>query len=175
MRMWDRAAEARSSGVGVDLCLIGAVLRSTRSMKCRSLDWSSVWGVRCCGCRTGARFEDWALSSSSLSLSVFARESGNGLNWKFSLQTISGSKPLKHMVNWKYFLENLFSMCNQTPAFTEKYFWKWFETKTNTVLAFKKLHFLVICFVKGKEFWFSWIHICLKWRKWVTSNKKPTI
>ena len=29
---------------------------------------------------SGARFEDWALSSSPLSLSVFARESGNGLN-----------------------------------------------------------------------------------------------
>ena len=70
VRRWDCAAEARSSGVGVDLCLIGGVLRSTRSVECGSLDWSSVWGVRCCGCRTGARFEDWALSSSSLSLSL---------------------------------------------------------------------------------------------------------
>lgn len=29
-----------------------------------------------------------------------------------------------------------------------------------------KLHFLVICFVKGKRFWFSWIHICLKCSTW---------
>ena len=32
---------------------------------------------------------------------VFACEFGNGLKWKFSLQTISGSKPSKHPVNWK--------------------------------------------------------------------------
>ena len=70
MRRWDCVAEARSSGVGVDLCLIGAMLRSTRSVECGSLDWSSVWGVRCYGYRTGAQFEDWALSSSSLSLSL---------------------------------------------------------------------------------------------------------
>ena len=44
------------------------------------------------------------------------------INWKFSLQTIFGSKPLKHTVNWKYFPENLFSMRNQTPAFMEKHF-----------------------------------------------------
>ena len=167
MRRWDRAVEARSSGDGVDLCLIGGVWVVGLEFGLRSAllwlsDWSSVWGLG-------------SLFFLSLSLSVFARESGNGLNWKFSLQTISGSKPLKYMVNWKYFLENLFSMCNQTPAFMEKYFRKWFEAKTNTALAFMKLHFLVICFVKGKEFWFSWIHICLKWRKWVTSNKKPTI
>ena len=37
----------------------------------------------------------------SLSLSLFARESVNGLKWKFSIQTISGSKPSKHLVNWK--------------------------------------------------------------------------
>ena len=37
----------------------------------------------------------------SLSLFVFARESRNGFKWKFSLQTISGSKPSKHTVNWK--------------------------------------------------------------------------
>ena len=66
------------------------------------------------------------------SLSLFARESGNGLKWKFLLQTISGSNQLKHTVNWKVFPENLFFMRNQTPTFTEKHFQKWFEVKTNT-------------------------------------------
>ena len=56
------------------------------------------------------------------SLSLFARESENGLKWKFSLQTISGSNQLKHTINWKAFPKNLFSMRNQTPAFTEKAF-----------------------------------------------------
>ena len=52
MRRRDRAAEVRSSGFGVDLCLIRAVLRSTRPVECGSSDWSSV-----CGRWTRARFE----------------------------------------------------------------------------------------------------------------------
>ena len=42
-------AKARSRGVGVDLCLIGAVLRlkrPVRSARCGSSDWSSVYGRR---------------------------------------------------------------------------------------------------------------------------------
>ena len=52
MRRRDRAAEVRSSGFGVDLCLISAVLRSTRPVECGSSDWSSV-----CGRWTRAQFE----------------------------------------------------------------------------------------------------------------------
>ena len=87
MRRRDRAAEVRSSGFGVDRCLISAVLRSTRPVECGSSDWSSVcgrwigaWSKECVavvvklelGLRT-------TLSLLHLSLSVFARESGNGL------------------------------------------------------------------------------------------------
>ena len=75
------------------------------------------------------------LGSLSLSLSLFAHEFRNGLKWKFWLKPISGSKLLKHTVNWKYFPKNLFFMRNQTLAFTEKYFRKWFEAKTNTILV----------------------------------------
>ena len=39
-------AEARSSGVGVDLYLIGVVLPSTRPMRSGTSDWSSVCGRR---------------------------------------------------------------------------------------------------------------------------------
>ena len=52
MRRRDRVAEVRSSGFGVDLCLISAMLRSTRPVECGSSDWSSV-----CGRWTRARFE----------------------------------------------------------------------------------------------------------------------
>ena len=42
-----------------------------RDRQDRSSNWSLVWGVRCCGRRTGARSEDWALSLFlSLSLHV---------------------------------------------------------------------------------------------------------
>ena len=90
----------------------------------------------------------YGLSLLSLSLSLFACESENDLKWKFWLKPISGSKPLKHTVNWKYFLENLFSMRNQTPAFTEKHFRKWFEAKTNTAYIYER---------EGK--WMQWMKL----------------
>ena len=97
-------------------------------------NWCEVEGViSMWSMQSRSRRHDIFLSLSlSLSLFVFTRESRNDLKWKFSLQTISRSNQLKHTVNWKYFPKNLFSMRNQTPTFTEKYFQKWFETKTNT-------------------------------------------
>ena len=89
----------------------------------KSKAWSGLW------VRRWSRRHD--LGSLSLSLSLFACESRNGLKWKFWLKPIFGSKPLKHTVNWKYFPENLFSMRSQIPAFTEKHFRTWFEAKTN--------------------------------------------
>ena len=71
-------------GIGVDLCLIGA------GVDLRWCESALVWhgATRSvCGRWTGARSEDW----SGLSLSLSPCESGNGLKWKFSLQTISGS------------------------------------------------------------------------------------
>ena len=60
-----------------------------------SVNWSSVWGL-------GSLSLSLSLSLSvSLSLSLSPHGSRNGLKWKFSLQTISRSKPSKHMVNWK--------------------------------------------------------------------------
>ena len=111
-RLWV-AGEVEGSWVEGSGSKIGSWVR--RSVKSKSKAWSGL-----------------SLLPFSLSLSLFACESGNGLKWKFWLKPISELKPLKHTVNWKYFLENLFSMRNQTLAFTEKHFRKWFEAKTNT-------------------------------------------
>ena len=66
-RRWSRSLLDRRGA-------ISALLRSTRSVQ----STRSVWSARCCdrwdrwsvGCRTGARSEDWALSYSSISLSL---------------------------------------------------------------------------------------------------------
>ena len=47
--------------------------------------------------------------------SVFAHESRNGLKWKFSLQTISGSKPSKHPVNWNNLWKIYFPCATKHP------------------------------------------------------------
>ena len=105
--------------------------------------WSGLWVRRC-----SQRHDLGSLFFLSLSLSLFARKSGNCLKWKFWLKPIFGSKPLKHTVNWKYFPENLFSMRNQTLAFTEKHFRKWFEAKTNTAYIYER---------EGK--WMQWMKL----------------
>ena len=63
---------------------IGGVWVIVLELDLWSSGWSSVWGL-----------------GSLFSLSLFARESGNGLKWKFWLKPISESKPLKHTVTWK--------------------------------------------------------------------------
>ena len=73
----------------------------------------------------------WVLS---LSLSLFARLR-KWFEGKILAENIFRVKGLNFTVNWNSFPENPFSMRNQTPAFTKKHFWKWFEAKTNTALA----------------------------------------
>ena len=109
-----RKREVRGAAIGA---VRGAMLRSTRCCNrlgaaigaMRSLlDRRSVIGS-VCGRRTKSRSGACATVvvglelglRTRLSLSLSARESGNGLKWKFSLQTNSGSNPLKHTVNWK--------------------------------------------------------------------------
>ena len=72
--------------------------------------------------------------SLSLSLFVCLRKWFEG---KILAENIFRVKGLNFTVNWNSFPENPFSMRNQTPAFTEKYFQKWFEAKTNTALYYK--------------------------------------
>ena len=74
----------------------------------------------------------WVLS---LSLSLFARLR-KWFEGKILAENIFRVKGLNFTVNWNSFPENPFSMRNQTPAFPEKHFQKWFEVKTNTALAY---------------------------------------
>ena len=76
----------------------------------------------------------WVLSLSlSLSLSLFARLR-KWFEGKILAENIFRVKGLNFTVNWNSFLENPFSIHNQTPAFMKKLFRKWFEAKTNTAL-----------------------------------------
>ena len=72
----------------------------------------------------------WVLS---LSLSLFARLR-KWFEGKILAENIFRVKGLNFTVNWNSFLENPFSIHNQTPAFMKKLFRKWFEAKTNTAL-----------------------------------------
>ena len=104
----------------------------------------SVTGSRVCGFAMRLAVRGFAVRRSwvfwvcnlslSLSLSLFAclRKWFEG---KILAENIFRVKGLNFTVNWNSFPENPFSMRNQTPAFTKKHFWKWFEAKTNTALA----------------------------------------
>ena len=64
-----RKREVRSAAIGAVRSLLWSAWCDRLGLW--SSDRSSVWRVRCCGHRTGARSEDWALSLSlSLSLSL---------------------------------------------------------------------------------------------------------
>ena len=84
----------------------------------RRRDLADASGV---GRDLGSRFVGEVEGSS---LSLFARLTPKWFEVKFSLQTISGSKPHFTRSTENIFPENLFSMCNQTPVFTEKHFRK---------------------------------------------------
>ena len=152
-RLWV-FGEVEGSWVKGSRSKIGSWVRRSVRRSTKSKAWSGLW-VRGVIWALGSPVQSKAWSglsllplSLSLSLSLFARKSGNCLKWKFWLKPISGSKPLKHTVNWKYFPENLFSMRNQTLAFTEKHFRKWFEAKTNTAYIYER---------EGK--WMQWMKL----------------
>ena len=112
-RLWV-AGEVEGSWVEGSGLKIGSWLRRSVCRSAKSKAWSAkskskavIGEVEVEGCdRRSRRSQSQRISLSlslsiSISVSIFARESGNDLKWKFSLQTISGSKPSKHPVNWK--------------------------------------------------------------------------
>ena len=72
----------------------------------------------------------------SLSLSLSVR---NSFEVKIGTKTHFRGQSVFFSVNWNWFLENSIFRTNQTPAFSEKHFQKWFSPKTNTPLKVKNL------------------------------------
>ena len=151
---WDRAAEEKVRSRGGKIKRrrdratrsSGAVLRSSRGeieRRCAAIERRDVAIDERCDAIVGLELRlwspaksllplslspIWALSSLSLSLS------GNTLKWKWKCKMISVVKAFFFSVNGNQFPENRIIRTNQTPAFPEKHFRKWFSPKTNTPL-----------------------------------------
>ena len=108
----DRAAEARLSGVGVDLSLIDAVWLA------RCYDRRDRWSV---GCQTRARSEECAAVRELRPCWV---RSGNGLKWKYEQKWFYGCFGLFYGQRGKAFQLTEFTGSTKHSSFMEKHFRK---------------------------------------------------
>ena len=158
----------RSMGRRRDRTEARSKVRSAQCDRRGAIDWC----VR--SARTRARGSpaivelDWSLGASSpspslsLSLSLSLR---NSFEVKIGTEIHFRGQSLFFSVNWNWFPENSIFQTNQTFAFTEKHFRKWFSLKTNTGIAYIKLNF-------GKvRVWKKAIKISCKRRcAWIRGN-----
>ena len=137
-RWWDRCDLVRVI-VRLELTRSSDAVRSARC--CNRRDWCD-WCVRLADWSSGFASDRWTglelevhpllLLALSLSLSLslwkpFEVKIGTEMNFR--------GQSVFFTVEWNWFPENSIFWTNQTLAFTEKHFRKWFSPKTNTALV----------------------------------------